>query len=487
MIYIDPPYNTGKDFVYKDDFRDNIENYKQQTGQEGQSNPETAGRYHTNWLNMMYPRLRLAKNLLRDDGVIFISIDDSEVANLRKIADEVFGEWNLLTQLIHQRAKGGGQAKQVVRGHDYILAYAKNAESGLELRRAKVVQQGVVIRDGKEYLRNDDVIRKTFGKYDKSLGDRRCFYEELEQYKGPEKKKEIDDRISRSELVLEEQGDKHVIVEYIPVDDASSKLYSIIKVLSEEGTYDLESLGIVGFDYPKPVELVSQLIQAATLISKSNDDIILDFFAGSGTTAHATMELNAEDGGNRRFIMVQLPELTPEDSEAWKAGYKTIAEIGRERIRRAGEKIKADYAEKLAEREKLLDVGFKAFTLDSTNFREWDSDTTDITKTIAMALQTFKDGRTTEDALYEILLKYGVDISEPVQVQVLAGVQVYSLAGNYLLVCLEKKIPLAMVEEMAKLKPSRVVFYDNGFESDEAKQNALETLQRAGVEDVRTI
>ncbi len=238
------------------------------------------------------------------------------------------------------------------------------------------------------------------------------------------------------------------------------------------------------FDYPKPTSLIRFLLN---LRPGQSNEIILDFFSGSATTAHAVIAQNAEDGGTRSFIMVQLPEATPGDSEARKAGYNTISEIGRERIRRAGEKIKVDYVDTLKDRETPLDVGFKAFTLDTTNFREWDSNTENIQDSILAALDTFKDGRDSEDALYEVLLKYGVDLSEPVETLSLAGKQVYSLAGNYLLVCLEKKISLETVEEMAKLNPSRVVCYDDGFDGDEVKQNALETLKRAGVEDVRVI
>ena len=199
------------------------------------------------------------------------------------------------------------------------------------------------------------------------------------------------------------------------------------------------------------------------------------------------MDLNVEDGGNRKFIMVQIPEATPENSEARKAKYKTISEISRKRIDLAGEKIKEDYKDKLAERETPLDVGFKAFTLDTTNFREWDTNTTNIEQSLLDALDTFKEGRNEEDALYEVLLKYGVDITEPVEVLTLAGSQVYSLAGNYLLVCLEKDISLDTVEAMAALKPERVVCYDDGFADEDVKQNSLETLKRAGVTDVRVV
>ena len=348
MIYIDPPYNTGNDFVYNDDFKEDTESFQSKSGmydedgnmllQNFEKNTESNGRFHTDWLNMMYPRLKIARNLLGDDGVIFISIDDNEQGNLQKICNDIFGENNFIGQLIHQRAKGGGQAKHIVKGHDYILVYSKKDDM-LELARKKVVQKSTVEINGETYIVNDDVVRKVFGKYDKSLGDRRCFYEELEKYKGKEKKEEIEREIKNGNLFLQENKyGMHTICKYEKIADATSKLYSIlkinpeedvIKVLSEEGKKDLDSLQIVGFSYPKPVEIIRQIIDAGT--DKKQESYILDFFSGSATTAHAVMQLNAEDGGKRKYICVQLPEATAEDSEAYKAGYKNICEIGKER------------------------------------------------------------------------------------------------------------------------------------------------------------
>ena len=339
LIYIDPPYNTGKNRLYKDKFT------------------------HSEWLNMMYPRLKLARDLLTDDGVIFISIDDHEVHNIKNICNEVFGEENFIGQMIHQRAKGGGQAKHIVRGHDYILIYAKQLSSELTLKKKKIVQQKTYEINGKTCIKDDDVIRKAFGKYDKNLNDRRCFYEELLKYKGINKKNEVDQKIESGELFLEKNKfGMHTICKYIPLDNASSKLYSIITVMSEEGKSELENINLPYFDYPKPINLIKQLVNAATFDSK--DSIVLDFFSGSATTAHAVMQLNAEDGGNRKFIMVQLHEPCNEKSEAFKAGYKNICEIGKERIRRAGKKI-------IEETGKTdLDVGFRVLKLDSSNMKE---------------------------------------------------------------------------------------------------------------------
>lgn len=296
VIYIDPPYNTGSDgFIYKD--KRVLDKFP-----DGTTVPTDHPLRHSYWLSFMHKRLQLAKNLLFKRGVIFISIDDNEQANLKLLCDQVFGEKNFVGTLIHQRAKGGGQAKHIVKGHDYILLYSSFINN-ISLARKKVVQNKTIEINGEYYIKNDDVIRKSFGKYDKSLGDRRCYYEELEKYKGIEKKKEIEKLIKQGVYFLEPNKDgMHTICEYIKVDDATSKLYSIIKVLSEEGKKELENLGITNFSYPKPIEIIKQLIEAGTFISKSST--ILDFFAGSGTTMHATMQLNEEDGGHRQCILV---------------------------------------------------------------------------------------------------------------------------------------------------------------------------------------
>jgi len=300
VIYIDPPYNTGSDgFVYKD--KRVLDKFP-----DGTTVPTDHPLRHSYWLSFMYKRLELAKNLLSKRGVIFISIDDNEQANLKLLCDQVFGEKNFVGTLIHQRAKGGGQAKHIVKGHDYILLYASFINN-ISLARKKVLQQKTFEINGEFYIKNDDVIRKTFGKYDKSLGDRRCYYEELEKYKGVDKKNEVDELIKKGVYFLElNKEGMHTICEYVKVDDATSKLYSIIKVLSEEGKKELEELGIENFSYPKPVDIIKQLIEAGTFVSKSST--ILDFFAGSGTTMHATMQLNEEDGGHRQCILVQQNE-----------------------------------------------------------------------------------------------------------------------------------------------------------------------------------
>lgn len=485
-IYIDPPYNTGKDFVYKDDFKDNLRNYKEQANLGGQSNPETAGRYHTNWLNMMYPRLRLAKNLLTNDGVIFISIDDHEVHNLRKICDEIFGEVNFLadfTWVKREKASGVPPKNMILPNYEHVLSYQNRTEIKF-FGQDRSYESYKLDKDGR-YWRYMPI---------QATGEQDNWFDITDPKTGIKyngnwafSEKAIADLIKAEKLVFPKNEDgKPVRLVYADEmqNDTAPVFTSLGRHDSEASTKSLiKLLGGKLFDFPKPVSLIKFFV---TQVTKDND-IVLDFFAGSATSAHAIMTLNAEDGGSRRFIMVQIPEETPDDSEARKAGYKTIAEISRKRIELAGEKIKADFKDKLAERTTPLDVGFKAFTLDTTNFREWDSNTDNIQNELLAALETFKDGRNSEDALYEVLLKYGVDITEPVEVLNLGGKQVYSLAGNYLLVCLEKDIPLATVEAIAALKPERVVCYDEGFADEDVKQNALETLKRAGVVDVRVV
>lgn len=282
VMYIDPPYNTGKNgFVYGDRFRAGTDR-------------------HGPWLAFMEQRLKAAKPLLSERGVLFISIDDNEQARLKILCDGIFGEENCAGTMIHQRAKGGGQAKHLVRGHDYILVYAADL-SRADLSRRKVVQKKTVLVNGERCVKNDDFLRKSFGKYGKD-SDRRCFYEEIETYKGAAKKREVDAKLAAGKYFLEQaeqDGGLHRVCRYENLSQSRSKLYSIVKILSEEGKKDLEALGITGFEYPKPVELVKFLVDAAS----KKDSLVLDFFAGSGTTGQAVMRLNREDGGRRRFIL----------------------------------------------------------------------------------------------------------------------------------------------------------------------------------------
>ena len=370
-IYIDPPYNTGSDgFVYNDDFCFTIQQLVERIGvseDEAERILDMQGKSsHSAWLTFMYPRLMLARELLSGDGVIFISIDDNEQADLRMICDEIFGEQSFVGSLIHQRAKGGGLAKNYVKGHDMVHVYCRaSSDSAPPLKRPKVIQGEVVVREGVEYLRSDDVLRKTFGKYERGT-ERRCLYEEIIQYHGESKKQEIDRRISRGELELEpySDGKSNLIVKYIKLDDAHSALYSLLPTIQALPDDRLEELGISElFSYPKPLELLRILVRSIT--QRDAGEIVCDFFSGSATTADAIMQLNAKDGGNRRYIMVQLPELIDTNKPAYKNGFRTIDEIGRERIKRAGASIKAGTGVD-------IDYGFKLVRLETPSTKTLD-------------------------------------------------------------------------------------------------------------------
>ncbi len=496
LIYLDPPYNTGHDFIYEDDFAEPTAAYLRRSGQvDGQgfrtsANRETSGRFHSDWLSMMYPRLVLARSLLAEDGALIVSIDDGELASLRHLVDEIFGSENFVATLIHQRAKGGGNARHVVRGHDYALVVAKSLRSLPPLRRDKVVQGRVEEIDGVRYLVDDDVIRKTFGKYEPGV-ERRCLYEELVEYKGEAKKREVDERIARGELFLLPWGDgKHAVAKRTPVREASSKLYSIVKVLSEQGRKDLERLGLDGaFDYPKPVEFVQQLVRAAT--SPNGGDLVLDFFAGSGTTAEAVLRQNADDGGDRRFLLVQLPE------ESGRPGFPTLAAVTRERVRRAGRLLRSE-AEAAGPESAAgagpagdtasTDTGFRAFRLNASHFREWDAEASTL---LGEDLEVFVDNveasATDEQIVHEILLKAGVRLDTSLDVLPLAGEVVVLAEGGAVAVSAARRITPEFIEALLGLDPAprQIFLLDSAFgEDDSLKLNArLRFAARRGETD----
>ena len=508
MIYIDPPYNTGKDFVYKDNFRANIENYKKVTGQVSEegtkltTNTDTDGRYHSNWLNMMYPRLKLARNLLTDDGVIFISIDDNEQANLKKLCDEIFGEENFIAQIVWERAYAPVNLKKhFSESHDYMVCYSKNINLSINngLKRSEEADNRylnpdndprgvwqsdnfsvgpavesniykIVSPSGREnYPPNGRSWRVSEEKFKEMLLDNRVWFGE--DGNGVPRQKRFLSEVKNSITPM-------TIWKYTEVghsQDATKKL----KELFDE---------VHVFDYSKTVELIKRCIELYTI----QGDIILDFFSGSSTTAHSVMQLNAEDGGNRKYIMVQLPELCDEDSEAYKAGYKNICEIGKERIRRAGEKIKSDESLPLENREKL-DVGFKVFKLDSSNIKEWDTNTEDLKQTLLDSMENIKSDRNSLDVLYEILLKYGLDLNIPIE----ENKDFYSIGGGSLLVSLNKEINNKVInsicEEYKKLQEidkefkTTVILRDNSFVNDEVKTNAIKKLEQVRISEIRSI
>lgn len=497
MIYIDPPYNTGNDFVYTDDFADGIARYKEVTGQATKSNPETAGRYHTNWLNMMYPRLKLARNLLTDDGVIFISIDENEIANLRKICNEIFGEDNFIGTFIWRKKDGGGQAKDYfVIEHEYIVGYRKSD--------ALLWEDEKEIRDINEYKKIDARGRYKITKLAKwgntaRREDRPSMYFPLNAPDGTlaypiapdgndgrwrigkEKMKEL---VKNDLIYWEKKNDLWIPYEkeYFTNQSKIIKQRSILYDVANtgDGTDCLTELfGIKDiFENPKPFEIIIKLLKPIT----TKNDIILDFFSGSATMAHAVMNLNAEDGFNRKYICMQLPEKTEPNSVANKAGYQTICEIGKERIRRAGEKIKEENKDK--EGIEKLDIGFKVFKLDSSNLVKWDNtpttDEEEVKKRIQQSLFYLVEGREDLDLVYEIMLKYGLSLTLPVEERKFDGVTAYIInhPDYKVLVCLAPNITLSAVEEMDKETIGTYIFADRCFADANILSNTEEILKK---------
>ncbi len=519
MIYIDPPYNTGNDFVYEDDFADPMARYKEITQQTTKSNPETMGRYHTNWLNMMYPRLRLAANLLKDDGVIFISIDDNEVTNLRKICDEMFGEENLIAELIWDLGTGT-TAGHFTRGHEYVVCYAKRKDN---ISNFKNYNDGELIRHGalKKISYKNPATEITFpagfefegtdAEFEGELGGSEKEYilsgkmifkdgkltEPVTIKAGFAMKKQVEDFIDGKE-VYDTKGQKvnkfYFNSKGILFYEKEKTVINPRTVLSniantKNGTSEVtDLLGYKYFDFPKPVALIQYLIKLVT----EQNDIVLDFFSGSATTAHAVMQLNAEDGGNRKFICVQLPELCDEKSEAYKAGYKNICEIGKERIRRAGKKILEEKGDQIAigdEEKKPLDIGFKVFKLDTSNLRIWDSTpiTGDnqiemFTERMNSMIDSIKDDRTDMDVIYEVMLKMGVPLDVPVQYIEVNDKIVYIVGDFLLMIALFDNITAEDIDGMAAYAPAKIICAEQGFADDTALSNAHYILRDKQIE-----
>ncbi|MCX6644991.1 MAG: site-specific DNA-methyltransferase [bacterium] len=527
MIYIDPPYNTGKDFIYPDNFRDNIKNYLELTGQtdeEGRklsSNAETSGRYHTDWLNMMYPRLKLARNLLRDDGVIFISIDDTEVANLRKLCDEVFGEENFIDCIIWKKRYGGGaKEKYLVTVQEYILMYAKSEgdldEIYIPLDDASI-ERYYTQRDNNYPIRGP--YRTHPLEATKSMGERRNLVFPII---GPDGKEILPKRqwlwstervieaTAKDELAFIKDRDGQWTVhtkQYLKDENGiirKGKSFSLIDdIYTQHGTNEIIDLfgNAQVFPFPKPSDLILRLLQIG--LNDQKDAIVLDFFAGSCSTAHAALRLNISEEYQCKFIMIQLPEQCDETSDAFQEGFTTITDIGKERIRRVIKKIEAEQEQKANEEKgKLLstnedmpelDLGFKVFKLDSSNIIPWDADFDNLEHILFTSVENIKLERKKEDVLYELLLKYGLDLAVPIQERKIAGKTVYIIGAGALIVCLDDKITLDTVEGIAKLrdelKPEvmRVVFKDSGFKDDVVKTNTVQILRHAGIEDVRSL
>ena len=505
MIYIDPPYNTGHDFVYEDDFSEPLATYQEVISQTTKSNPETMGRFHTNWLNMMYPRLRLAANLLRDDGVICVSIDDNEVHRLRLLLDEAFGEENFIANIVWQKAYVANMtAKFISNTHDHILVYAKSHEMA-DVGKFQRTEEQI-----EKFQNPDNDPRGPWKAENLSAGK---FYSAGQfEITGPNGSKYLPPpgRYWRCNQTRFDEWLKDGRI-WFGKDGASRPMLK--KYLGEmengltpdtwwdhkssgsnkEATIALKELlsGEAAFDTPKPVKLVSRLL---TLFAEK-DSVVLDFFSGSGTTAQAVMQLNAEDGGNRRFIMVQLPELCNEKTEAFKAGYKNICEIGKERIRRAGQKIQeelANQAPKLdfeGESAKALDTGFKAFKLDTSNHKLWDPSPVSrenlslLEQRLSGMTDRLKPDRSDLDMIYELMLKLGLPLTDEVKPLDIDGKRVWSVGPDCLIaVCLDKDIEVETIEKIAALAPARIIFGQDCFGDASAYSNAKLKLRDLGVE-----
>ncbi|MGL5787740.1 MAG: site-specific DNA-methyltransferase [Bacteroidales bacterium] len=515
MIYIDPPYNTGNDFVYRDNFAMSKEEYDEESGlfDEDENrlfkNSKTNGRYHSDWCSMMYPRLQLARNLLTEDGVIFISIDDNEVGNLRKICDEVFGEANFVGNILWKKKTNGNNMGLIPPVHDYIVVYAKNQlninenEFGLPFSEEYI---------NKSYSNPDSDPKGVWNTMDLSANHKGPYFPIENPNTGeihyPSKGRywvfnedEVNRRIKDGRIIFGKSGFSKPVQKVYLSDRINKRQKSDSwwdnSGMNEDATKELTSIfGIAKlFDHSKTSILIKKILQIAT----KPDSIILDFFSGSATTAHAVMQLNAEDGGNRKFIMVQLPEETDAKSEAYKAGYKNICEIGKERIRRAGEKIKSELETRKAELKKkdtlvlnfdeadnsesainnsTLDTGFRVLKLDTTNMKDVYYSPAEYSQQMLLNLESnIKEDRTDLDLLFGVLVDWGVPLSLPLETKSIEGKKVHFVNDTDLVACFEEHISESLIREVAKAKPMRVVFRDSSFENTPDKINVTEIFK----------
>ena len=493
MIYIDPPYNTGNDFIYNDDFKQTRRSYETEAGitdDEGNVvrddglRTNTGGHKHSNWLNMMYPRLFLARNLLRQDGVIFVSIDDNEVHNLRLMMNEIFGEENFVAQIVWQRKRGkDNSAKFLSRNHEYLLVFARSIDN-LNFNRLELDETTL-----KAYKNPDNDPRGAYrllgvwargtqggSKYEFKSKTGQVFSERL-WLVNKESMTRLDEE---GKLVCSPSSDK--VYRKLYVSENSGNIPETIWSDASNAANAADEIKKIFefqiFDTVKPIPYIKRMLQLTT----DDNDIILDFFSGSGTTAHAVAELNAEDGGNRRWICVQLPELTDEKSEAYKAGYRTIADIARERIRRAGAKIRTDWADKLASRNVPLDLGFRAYWVGDSNFKQWNelvSDPEEIRQQTLANLDPLEEGATDDDLLTELLLKRGI--------APLAKIEQYDnfcfIPSEKLAICLAHAMTEELFATILAAKPSSIIILDRAFGDDiNLKVNLLLQAERQGVE-----
>ena len=523
MIYIDPPYNTGNDFVYEDDFSQSTDKYLENSGQfdeEGNrmvQNTESNGRFHTDWLNMIYPRLKLAKDLLTDDGVIFISMDDNEQENLKKCCDEIFGANNFIAQIVWEKVHTRkNSAINFSSSHEYILCYAKrkrNTSSDTEgfkrnlLPRDNTDAYSNPDNDPKGPWKTDPITAHNYYAADYTITKPNGVVISRPQDRYWAYSEESIKRMIAENAIIWGDGDSIPLAKRYLCDVQDGLVP--ITLFSREFAGDSSSAkkqvdllfpecrGI--FDYTKPIKLLTRLLQ----IGSNSDDIILDFFSGSATTAHAVMQLNAEDGGHRKFIMVQLPEVTDEKGEAYKAGYKNICEIGKERIRRAGNKILeeatqetvdiAKYGEsyevdEIMNKYKNLDVGFRVLKCDSSNMKDVYYNPAEYEQSLFTSLEgNIKEDRTQEDLLFQVMLDLGVLLSSKIEETTIAGKKVFNVEDNYLIACFDEYITDDVITEIAKQKPYYFVMRDSSMANDSVATNFEQIFATYSPDTVRKV
>jgi len=499
LIYIDPPYNTGNDFIYRDDFRDSVQEYLEASGQkdaEGNRlvpNPVTWGRYHSDWITMMYPRLKVARNLLAQDGAIFISIDDHEVHNMRKLCDEIFGPGNHVATIVWQRAfSPKNDSKFFSTNHDYILVYARDIDR-FNIRKLPRTKESInryknPDNDPRGPWMSDNLTVKTFtedyyypitspsGKVIYPTKGR-CWFTSRENMQ-----KLIDD----NRVWFGETGDNMPRLKRFLSEVQEGMVPLTVWLYNEvghnqEGRQELKKLfdGDAYFDGPKPTRLLKQIIRIANLRS---GDIVLDFFSGSASVADAVMQLNAEDGERRQYILVQLPEEVEEHSDAYRAGFKTICDIGKERIRRAARKIREETGAD-------IDYGFRVFRLDSSNMKDvyYKPDKLNQME-IGNLVSNIKEDRTSEDLLIQVMLELGLELSLPMETRQIEGRTVHYVDENSLIACFDDDVPESVIREIAKSQPLRVVFRDSSFRDDSLRINVEELFKMLSpLTDVRVL
>lgn len=484
MIYIDPPYNTGNDFIYVDDFSEDTEsfllrsNQKDEVGNRLIANTIANGRFHSDWLSMMYPRLKLARNLLRDDGLIFISIDNTELDNLRRVCNEIFGEDNFVEMFTwHKKnsAKGVPPKNMVVNIHEYVLCYSKNQNAKVSGEKRTEDTFANPDNDARGLWRRSNIKSTLERPKDKfTITDPKTGNDFINYWAFSEEtlKRMIDeDRILFPKELDGLPKQKEFLSEFA---NPNMPIKSHLGLFHSQDTTEKEVESMMGsklFLYRKPIELVKTIVEQG---STGNEEIVLDFFAGSATTAHAVMRMNSEDNGKRKFILVQIPEVCAEDQEAFKAGFKNIAEISKERIRRAGQMVKKGTSGQSLEAAPSLDIGFRVLKVDASNMADvyYAPDALDKAK-FDLFVDNIKTGRTPEDLLFQVMLDWGIDLALPITKQSIQGKDVFFVDGNVLVSCFDASgsIDEAFVKELAKQQPLRVVFRDAGYKDSAVKIN----------------